>query len=112
MPPPSRAKAAAAAAAASTGPPRQRGLASFASCTGNPSAPNGAARSATRARRAAASGEGSAAKATIRSRMPLGSAGAVSMPSSVARLGCRAEPTVGGLRSELSRWARACAASA
>ena len=103
MPLPSRAKAPAAAAAASTGPPRQRGIASFASCTGNPSAPNGAARSATRARRAAAPGEGSAAKATIRCRMPFGSAGTISMPSSIARLGWGAEPIVGGLRSELSR---------
>jgi hypothetical protein len=103
MPPPSKAKAAAAAAAASMGPPRQRGFASFASCTGNPSTPNGPACSATRARWAAASGEGSAAKATIRSRMPFGSVGTTSMPSSPARLGWRAEPTVGGVRSELSR---------
>jgi hypothetical protein len=103
MPLPSKAKAPAAAAAASTGPPRQRGTASFASCTGNPSAPNGAARSATRTRTAAASGEESAAKATIRSRMPFGSAGTISMPSSTARLGGGAEPTVGGVRSELSR---------
>jgi hypothetical protein len=103
MPLPSKAKAPAAAAAASTGPPRQRGIASFASCTGNPSAPNGAARSATWARRAAASGEESVAQATIRCRMPFGSAGTISMPSSTARLGGGAEPTVGGVRSELSR---------